>query len=55
MHAGFSLITRAISRQLNKPGATIVCTTTDNAVCNPSMPGRAAANSTHFSCSACGA
>ncbi|SIK75455.1 Uncharacterised protein [Mycobacteroides abscessus subsp. abscessus] len=47
--AGRSLITLAISRQVSNPGLTMVCTTTDSAVCNPSIPGRAAANSQHFS------
>ena len=37
MRAGFSLITRATSRQLSNPGRTIVSTTTDSAVCSPSM------------------
>ncbi len=55
MRAGFSLITRATSRHVSRPGRTIVSTTTDSAVCRPSMPGRALANSHIFSCSACGA
>ena len=33
----------------------MVATMTDRAVCKPSIPGRALANSQHFSCSACGA
>ena len=45
MRAGFSLITRATSRHVSSPGRTIVSTTTDSAVCRPSMPGRALANS----------
>ena len=46
----------ATSRQLNRPGSTMVArATTDSAVCSPIMPGRALANSQHFSCSACGA
>ena len=55
MRAGFSLITRATSRHPRSPGRTIDSTTTDSAVCSPSMPGRAFANSHIFSCSACGA
>ena len=55
MAAGFSLITVATPRQSSRPGATMVATTTDSAVCNPSIPGRATENSQHFSCSACGA
>ena len=53
--AGASLITLATSRQVSSPGFTIVSTTTESAVCSPSMPGRALANSQHFSCVPCGA
>ena len=33
----------------------MVCTTTDNAVCSPSIPGRAASHSVSLYCAACGA
>ena len=48
MRAGFSLITRATSRQVSRPGVTMVCTTTDSAVCRPSMPGRAVGELAHL-------
>ena len=37
--AGRSDSTRATPRQSSSPGSTMVCTSTDSAVCSPSMPG----------------
>ena len=37
--AGRSDSTRATPRQSSSPGSTMVCTSTDSAVCRPSMPG----------------
>ena len=53
--AGRSDSTRATPRQSSRPGSTMVCTSTDSAVCRPSMPGRAAAHSVSLYCAACGA
>ena len=55
IRAGRSAMTRATPRQSSSPVSTQARTTTDSAVCSPSMPGFAAAHSVSLYCAACGA